>query len=102
MSRVTVDVVNALFPNHMISRKRISNDFPFTDFFLWAYQKSKVYQDNRPRTGEALKKRIRQEVDQILLAMLRNVMKKFKTRLEKCLHLDGCHLNGVILKTSIS
>lgn len=103
-ARVSMNIVNQLFSNHVISRNgdiawpSRSPDLTACDFFLWGYLKSKVYQDNPPRTIEALKERIRQEVGQIPLAMLRNVMSHFKDRLEECVHLNVRHLTGVIFK----
>lgn len=103
-ARVSMHIVNQLFPNRVISRNgdiawpSRSPDLTACDFFLWGYLKSKVYQGNPPRTIEALKERIRQEVGQIPLAMLRNVMSHFKVRLEECVRLNGRHLTGVIFK----
>jgi len=97
-AQVSMNIVNRLFPNHVISKNgdiewpSRSPDLTTCDFFLWGYLKSKVYQDNPPRTIEALKERIRQEVVQIPLAMLRKVMSQFEVRLEECVRLNGRHL----------
>lgn len=103
-ARISMNIVNRLFPNHVISRNgditwpSRSPDLTPCDFFLWGYLKSKVFQDNPPQTIQALRERIRQEVENIPLAMLQNVMNSFKTRLEECVRLDGRHLSGVIFK----
>jgi hypothetical protein len=99
-----MNTVNGLFPNHVISRHGDiawpprSPDLTACDFFLWGYLKSRVYQEEPPRTIEALKQRIRDEVAQIRPEMLLNVMTNFRTQLEQCLRLNGRYLSDVIFK----
>lgn len=93
-ARVSTNIVNGLFPNHVISRNGDiawpprSPNLTSCDFFLWGYLKIRIYQKEPPRTIEALKQRIRDEVAQIRPEMLRNVMTNFRTRLEQCLRLN--------------
>lgn len=104
-ARVSMNIARQLFPNHVISRNGDipwpprSPDLTTCDFFLWGYLKTKVFQDNPPQTIQALKERIRQEVQRIPLAMLRNVLDNFRLRLEECVRVNGRHLPGVIFKT---
>lgn len=93
-------VVGDLFPNQYEDIASPLRSSDFTVFFLCGYLKNKVYQDNLPRTFEALKEWIRQEVVWILLAMLQNVMNNCKAHLDEFLLLNGRHLSGGILKLS--
>jgi hypothetical protein len=66
-ARVSMDVVQLLFRNHIISR---NGDIPWPPRspylsacdFLWGHLKSKVY-THRPHNIEELKERIREKID---------------------------------------
>ena len=84
----------------------VSKHFPFEwaphspdlsppDFFLWGYLKDRVYQE-RPRTLEQLKEKIRTEVNGITRATLQKVMSNFKLRLELCKEKVGGHLEHLM------
>ena len=57
--------------------------------------RDRVYID-RPHTIPELKTNIRQEIARIQPDLFRRVMENFRSRLEECLHRNGCHLSGVI------
>lgn len=101
---VSMDLLKLAFPGCLISR---NGDFPWParspdltapDFFLWGYLKAKVFKENPPRTTDDLKNRIRQEVTNIPLEMLRDVMGNFVLRLRQCVENNGRHLTDVIFK----
>ena len=72
-----------------------SPDLSPPDFYLWGYLKSKVYA-NKPRTISELKVAIRDEIRAIPRSVCKDVMKNFVKRLEKCLELNGGHLEHVL------
>ena len=102
-ARMSMNAVNALFPNRVVSR---NGDIPWPhspdltpcDYFLWGYLKTKVF-ETKPRTIADLKQRIQDEVAAIPVEMLREVMNSFRSRLEECVCWNGSHLEGVIFKT---
>lgn len=102
-ARVSMNVLNNVFPNRVISRNGAiswpprSPDLTVCDFFLWGYLKSKVFEQRPPTLGE-LKRRIRLEIERIPQRMLRDVMGSFRNRLQECLNREGHHLTGVIFK----
>lgn len=102
-ARVSMNIVNEVFPNRVISRNGAipwpprSPDLTPCDFFLWGFLKSKVYEE-RPRTIEELKERIRLEILRIPQHMLHEVMDNFRNRLQECINREGRHLTGVIFK----
>ena len=65
------------------------------DFYLGGYLKSKVYA-NKPRTISELKVAIRDEIRAIPRSVCNVVVKNFVKRLEKCLGLNGGHLEHVL------
>ena len=83
-ARISLNAVNALFPGRVISRNGDitwpprSPDLTACDFFLWGYLKAKVFEADPPRTIEALKQRIRNEIKAIPVNMLREVMQNFR------------------------
>jgi len=103
-ARMSMNAVNALFPNRVISRKGDipwpphSPDLTPCDYFLWGYLKSKVF-ETKPRTIADLKQRIQDEVAAIPVEMLREVMNSFRSRLEEWVRRNGSDLEGVIFKT---
>ena len=102
-ARVSMNILNDVFPNRVISRYGAipwpprSPDLTPCDFFLWGYLKSKVYEE-RPRSVQELKVRIRLEIQRIPQRMLRDVMDNFRNRLQDCINREGHHLTGVIFK----
>ena len=99
-----MNAVNALFLGRVISRNGDitwpprSPDLTACDFFLWGYLKAKVFEADPPRTIEALKQRIRNEIKAIPVNMLREVMQNFQARLQKCINFNGGHLANVVFK----
>jgi len=87
-ARMSMNAVNALFPNRAVSR---NGDIPWPpspdltpcNYFLWGYLKTKVF-ETRPRTIADLKQRTQDEVAAIPVEMLREVMNSFRPRLEEC------------------
>jgi len=84
---MTMNAVNALFPNRFVSRNW---DIPWhprspeltpCDYFLWWYLKTNLF-ETRPRTTEDLKQRIQDEVAAIPVEMQRDVMNSFRSPLE--------------------
>jgi hypothetical protein len=67
-------------------------------FFLWGYLKAKVFGKPPPRTINALKERIWNEVAAILAVMLQDVMRDHQQRLEECEQLEGRHFTDLIFK----
>jgi len=74
-ARMSMNAVNALFPNRVISR---NGDTPWLprfpdltpwDYFLWGYLKTKLF-ETRPRTIADLKQLIQNEVAAIPVEML--------------------------------
>uniref|UniRef100_A0A8C5MM42 DUF4817 domain-containing protein n=1 Tax=Leptobrachium leishanense TaxID=445787 RepID=A0A8C5MM42_9ANUR len=102
-ARVSMNVLNNVFPNRVISRNGAiswpprSPDLTVCDFFLWGYLKSKVFEQRPPTLGE-LKRRIRLEIERIPQRMLRDAMGCFRNRLQECLNREGHHLTGVNFK----
>ena len=103
-ARISMNAVNALFPNRVVSRNGdipwppCSPDLTPCDYFVWGYLKTKVF-ETKPRTIADLKQRIQDEVAAIPVEMLREVMNSFRSRLEECVRRNGSHLEGVIFKT---
>lgn len=103
-SNLSLPVVQALFPEKLISRREDiqwpprSPDLTPCDFFLWGYLKSQVYR-NSPATLDALKNNIRREIEAITEDTCRRVMVNFRGRLQECQERNGAHLDNVIFKT---
>ena len=103
-SRVSMDLLRRSFPTRLVSKygdiswPPRSPDLTLCDNFLWGYLKSKVFQSNPPRTIEALKERIRQEVEAIPQQTLLNVVNSFVPRLQECVRQNGGHLSNIIFK----
>lgn len=103
-ANVSMELLRLAFPGRLISRNGAipwparSPDLTAPDFFLWGYLKCKVFQENPPRTKEDLKERIRQEINNIPLQMLRNVMGHFHLRLQQCVQNQGRQPTATIFK----
>jgi hypothetical protein len=101
--RKSINTINQLFPNHVISRKgdsswpETSPDLSACDCFLWGYLKIKVYA-HRPQNIAELKLRIREEISRVLVRMLCRVMRNTRSRLEECLSKGRGHLEDVVFK----
>lgn len=68
--------------------------FPYLtvpDLFLWGLWKSRIYM-NKPQTLAALKEDIRQKVENLLLKVLRIVMKTAVKHAQMCTNFGGGHL----------
>jgi len=102
-ARVSMNLLNDLFPNHLISRNGDvqwpprSPDLSSCDFFLWGYLKSKVY-ETRPESIQDLKVRIQEEIRAITPALLRRVSENFRLRLTQCAQNEGGHLPEQLFK----
>jgi len=103
-ARTSMACLREAFPGRLISRYGDLNwparspDLTPCDYFLWGYLKSRVYND-RPRTLEDLKNRIRAETANILVDMLERVGQNFRIRLNQCIDNGGHHLQDLIFKT---
>lgn len=102
-ARDTMTVIQALFPQKLISRfgdlawPPRSPDITPCDFFLWGYLKSKVY-SNQPRTISDLKRNIQSEIENISPQLCRKVFINLQTRLQETVRMDGKHLDGIIFR----
>lgn len=100
-SNDSMEVVNELFPNKVISRRGNLNwpprnpDLSPLDYFAWGYLKSKVYQNN-PTNLTQLKQNIRSEMAAISIAMCQRVIANLRSRLEECQQRNGHHLDNII------
>ena len=100
-SNGSMEVVNELFPNKVISRRGNidwpprSPDLSPLDYFAWGYLKSKVYQNN-PTNLTQLKQNIRSEMAAISRAMCQRVIANLRSRLEECQQRNGHHLDNII------
>lgn len=84
-----------------ILRFRTSQDPDLTsmDFWLWRYQKSKVYTFN-PQTTSDLKDAIRRQIQQIPLAIVRASMLIIICRKQSIIVCDGEHEENVLLSVA--
>ena len=70
-AKVSMELLRLTFPGRLISRNghilwpARSPDLTGSEFFLWGYLKSKVFQENSSKTRKKLKERIRQEINNI-------------------------------------
>lgn len=102
-ARASMEVVRQMFPGHVISRfgdvswPPRSPDLSICDFFLWGYLKSKVYV-NKPRTINALKIAIREEIEAVPNEMLQRAVRNFQERIKSCIRQEGRHLKDIIFK----
>lgn len=103
-ARISLDAVNAVFPNRLISRRgnlpwpARSPDLAACDYFLWGYLKSKVYVNDIHSTHE-LKQKITEEIRNIPQSLCRRVMNSATGRFQGCLRMRGGHLQDIIYKT---
>lgn len=65
-------------------------------FFYGGYLKSKVFEDNSPKTTQALKQRTRDEIEVMRVNMLREALQNFQFRLQECIHFNGDNLASVV------
>ncbi|ERL94484.1 hypothetical protein D910_11761 [Dendroctonus ponderosae] len=72
-----------------------SCDLTPLDFFLWGYEKDRVYADN-PQTLEQLKANIREVTTEILPVMCRKVIQNCLKRIEACRRSRGGHLTDIV------
>lgn len=99
-ARATIDVLKRLFPGRLMSKNGDfhwpprSPDLTPPDFFLWGYLKSKVY-INMPRTLDALKTNIRQEIASETLA---DTMENAAKRAVFAVQAQGGHLRDIVFK----
>ena len=91
----TGQVLRTVFPGRRISR--FSSDIAVTDYFLWGYVKSKVY-ETRPVNIDYLKRRILECIQRISKEMLKRVITAFPLRLQECTERHGGHLQSVIIR----
>ena len=67
------------------------------DYFLWGYVKSEVFKD-RPTTIDGLKAAICKTINEIPQEMTQRAMENFRIRLQRCVAVQGGHLEDVIFK----
>jgi len=72
-------------------------DLTLLDFFLWGYVKNIVYAEEPRTTREDIKNRIREACRSITPAVLRNVRRVFRRRLERCIQQNGRAFEHLIL-----
>lgn len=102
-ARRSREILRELFPGRLLSLHGDiawpprSPDLTPCDYFLWGYLKAQVYK-HRPRTMEALKEVITQEVANIPPEMTRRAMENFRERLRQCVNNGGRHLMDIIFK----
>ena len=103
-SRAAMGVLREHFPERLISIRgdlewpAHSPNLAPCDFFLWGFLKSCVYV-NHPRTLQALKTNIQEEIANITPAMLARVMTNARNRFTQCMENGGRHLPDLIFKT---
>lgn len=103
-ARNTMRILRDFFDGRIISRFGNLNwpprspDLTAPDFFLWGYLKQKVFA-SRPATILELKEQIRNEIAGINGDLLRRVMINFELRIQKCIEVEGGHLEDMIFKT---
>jgi len=60
------------------------------DYFLWGYQKGRVYQ-NKPRTIDALKANITEDIQTVTADVLARTFLNMARRFQSCLDANGGH-----------
>jgi len=65
------------------------------DYFLWRYLKGRVYQ-NKPRTTDALKANIAEEIQAVTADVLANTFQNMARRFQFCLDANSGHLQQVL------
>jgi len=95
-ARIVKTYLNRRFPNQWIGISSKIHEFPprssdliLLDFFVWGYVKDIVYAEE-PTTREDMKNRIRTGCRSIIPAVLRNIRRAFRRRLERCIQQNGC------------
>ena len=102
-AKKSMDVLRGLFPAHLISLRGDigwpvrSPDLSPCDYFLWGYVKSEVFKD-RPTTIDGLKAAICKTINEIPQEMTQRAMENFRIRLQRCIAVQGGHLEDVIFK----
>ena len=102
-AKKSMDVLRGLFPAHLISLRgdigwpARSPDLSPCDYFLWGYVKSEVFKD-RPTTIDGLKAAICKTINEIPQEMTQRAMENFRIRLQRCIAVQGGHLEDVIFK----
>ena len=64
---------------------------------IWGYVKSEVFKD-RPTTIDGLKAAICKTINEIPQEMTQRAMENFRIRLQRCIGVQGGHLEDVIFK----
>jgi len=78
-----------------------SPDLTPLDYFLWGYLKGRVYQ-NKPRTIEALKANITEEIQAVTADVLARTFQNMARRFQSCLDANGGHFQHVLWCRHIS
>ena len=85
-----------MFPDRFVTRfgditwPALSPDLEVTDYFLWGYVRSKVY-ETCPANIADLKQRILDSIQGIPKSVLQRVMAAFPLRLQECIERHGGH-----------
>ena len=74
---------------------KFGTDLSPLDFYLWGYLKDRVYQE-KPKDLRQLKQKIRKEIGEIQIKVLKDVMQNFTIRLNKCINAQGGHLEHML------
>jgi len=72
-----------------------SPDLTPPDYFLWGYQKVRVYQ-NKPRTIDALKANITEEIQAVTADVLARTFQNIPRRAQSCLDANGGHFQHML------
>lgn len=90
------------FGDRFISQPRWlprSPDLTLPDFYLWGYNKDRVFQHPSPTSIPVLKLWIIEAINEITPAALKQVFRNMQKRVRACLHKNGGHFehNAVML-----
>jgi len=72
-----------------------SPDLTPPDYFLWRYPKGRVYR-NKPRTTEALKANIAEEIQAVTADVLTRTFHNWARRVQSCLDANGGHFQHML------
>ena len=90
--------IQSFFSDHVISKGLWppgSPDLTLPDYFLWGYLKRRVYQ-NKPRTIDALKANITQEIQAVTPDVLARTFQNMARRVQSCLDANGGHFQHML------
>ena len=95
-AEISMQVLRTMFPDRLVTRFRdiiwpaCWRNLVVTDYFLWGYVRSKVY-ETCPANIAELKQRILDFIQGIPKSVLQRVMTAFPSRLQECIERHGGH-----------